>query len=146
QWYHISVTQQGTSYVLYVNGIAVKSSNASSINTTDVCDGIGSFSSDKFDGSIDDVRVYNYARTPAQIAWDYNRGGPVGLWKFDECTGSTAYDLSGQGNNGTINIGGSGSQTTAGNCVTTDAAAAWYNGKDGKYNSSLNFDGSDDVV
>jgi hypothetical protein len=99
-----------------------------------------------FDGKIDDVRVYNYARTPAQIAWDYNKGGPVGLWKFDECTGTTAYDLSGKGNNGTITIGVTGSQTTAGNCVTVDTAAAWYNGRNGIYNSSLNFDGTDDSV
>lgn len=43
-------------------------------------------------GLIDDVRVYNYARTPAQIAWDYNRGKPKLHWKFDENTGATAYD------------------------------------------------------
>jgi hypothetical protein len=68
------------------------------------------------------------------------------LWKFDECTGTTAYDLSGQGNNGTITIGGTGSQTSAGNCATVDTTTAWYNGKDGKYNSSLAFDGVNDYV
>jgi hypothetical protein len=99
-----------------------------------------------FLGNIDDVRVYNYVRTPAQIAWDYNRGGPVGWWRFDECTGTTAYDASGQGNNGTITIGGTGSQTSVGNCTTVDTLTAWYNGKDGKYNSSLSLDGTNDYV
>ena len=127
------------------------------MNTTAYTNGIGNDSgslfigryetaSQRLNGSLDDVRVYNYARTPAQVAWDYNRGGPVGLWKLDECTGTTAYDASGKGNNGTITIAGSGSQTTAGNCVTTDTAAAWYNGRNGKFNSSLNFDGTDDFV
>jgi hypothetical protein len=96
-------------------------------------------------GSIDDVRIYNYARTPAQIAWEYNHGGPVGLWKLDECTGSTAYDLSGNANNGSITLG-AGSQTTPGNCATSDSAAAWYNGRNGKFNSSINLDGTDDYI
>jgi hypothetical protein len=30
--------------------------------------------------------------------------------------------------------------------VTTDTAAAWYNGRNGKFNSSLNFDGTDDYI
>ncbi len=95
-------------------------------------------------GSIDDVRIYNYARTPAQIAWDYNRGAPVGWWKMDECQGTTAYDASGNGNNGTITIGTSGSQTSAGTCTTS--GTAWGNGATGKYNASLNFDGTDDKI
>jgi len=99
----------------------------------------------RYKGQLDDVRIYNYARTPTQSAWDYNHGGPIGLWKFDECTGNTAYDASGKGNNGTITLA-AGSQTTAGNCATVDTATAWYNGKDGKYNSSLSFDGNDDYI
>lgn len=97
-------------------------------------------------GSIDDVRIYNYIRTPAQVAWEYNQGKPVAHYKLDECTGTTAYDSSGFNNHGTINIAGSGSQTSAGNCATVDTATAWYNGRNGKYNSSLNFDGTDDYV
>lgn len=97
---------------------------------------------------IDEVRYYNYARSAAQVAWDYNRGAPVGLWRFDECQGLTAYDSSGNGNDGTITIGtgaGTGHQDSAGTC-TVNAATAWYNGATGKYNASLNFDGIDDYV
>jgi len=32
-----------------------------------------------FNGSIDDVRIYNYARTPLQILEDYNEGAAAHL-------------------------------------------------------------------
>jgi hypothetical protein len=96
-----------------------------------------------FTGSIDQVKLYNYIRTPAQIAYDYNRGGPVGWWKMDECQGSTIFDSSGNGNNGTWS-GSSGSQTSAGTCTTS--GTAWGNGAAGRFGASLNFDGTDDFV
>jgi hypothetical protein len=79
------------------------------------------------DGYIDDVRVYNYALTPAQIAWHFNRGGPVGWWKMDENTGTTTNDSSGKNYN---------SSAFTGN--TTWAT--------GKFNTGLTFDGTDDAV
>ena len=103
--------------------------------------------SDRYwNGSIDNVRIYDYARTPAQIAWDYNRGAPIGHWKFDECQGTTAHDASGNDNHGTINIGGSGSQTSAGTCTSGNSAHAWNNGREGRINSAMSFDGVDDLV
>jgi hypothetical protein len=97
-----------------------------------------------FTGYLDQVRIYNYARTQAQIAHDYNRGGPVGWWKMDECQGTTINDSSGNGNNGTLTIGATGTQTAAGTC--TAASTAWGSGVLGKFGSSLNFDGTDDWV
>src|SRR5690606_34131903 len=35
----------------------------------------------KFLGSLDEVKLYNYARTPAQVAWDYNYGKPIAQYK-----------------------------------------------------------------
>lgn len=102
-------------------------------------------------GKLDDVRIYNYVRTLAQIAWDYNHGAPVAWWKMDECTGGTIHSNNDPYNsslNGTINLGSGGTQTTAignGTC-TTNASTPWYNGRNGKYNASLNFDGTDDYV
>jgi len=52
--------------------------------------------------------------------------GLVGCWKFDEGTGTAAYDSSGNGNNGTLVNG-----------------PTWVNGKLGK---ALNLDGVDDHV
>ncbi|MEN9328307.1 MAG: hypothetical protein RI947_1115 [Candidatus Parcubacteria bacterium] len=100
-----------------------------------------------FDGAIDHLRIYNYARTPAQIAWDYNRGGPIGWWKFDECQGTTAYDASGNSYNGTITPGNNtGDNDTAGTCSSGTTTEMWNDGTTGKYNSSLDFDGTNDYV
>ncbi len=153
-WTHVSVTYSasGGSASFYVNG---KLSNTATgfynsiynvgknfeIGTWDT-----STAAHAFIGSVDQVRIYNYARTPAQIAYDYNRGAPVGWWKFDECQGTTAHDSSGNGNNGTITIGATGTQTSAGTCTDGLSTSAWNNGKTGKRNYSLNFDGTDDYV
>jgi prepilin-type N-terminal cleavage/methylation domain-containing protein len=57
--------------------------------------------------------------------------GLVGYWNFDEGTGTIAYDLSGYGNNGTLNN------------FNFTAISGWTTGKIGK---ALIFDGSDDWV
>ncbi len=87
-----------------------------------------------FPGQIDDVKIYDYARTPAQIAWDYNRGAPVAHWKFDERNSGTAVglallDSSGKGRSGSGANGGSGL-----NFVT------------GVSGSAIDFDGSGDSI
>jgi len=69
---------------------------------------------------------------------------PIAYWKMDECQGATLNDSSGNGDSGTITIGASGTQTALGTC--TASSTAWGNGATGKFNSSLNFDGTDDYV
>ncbi len=153
QWYHVSAIRQGTTVSLYVNGSLAASTANASLGTITSSDGttpaIGRNNQSNISywaGRIDQVRIYNYARSQAQVAWDYNKGAPVGWWKFDECQGTTAHDSSGNGNNGTITIGASGTQTSAGTCTDGLSTSAWNNGAVGKYNSSLNFDGTDDYV
>lgn len=80
-------------------------------------------------GMVDDVKIYNYARTPAQIAWDYNRGKPIAHWKFNEGENLIAHDESGNGKNGTL--------------VNMTPATDWVVGKNDK---ALDFDGIDDYV
>ena len=55
----------------------------------------------------------------------------VGCWKFDEGSGTIAYDSSGNGNDGTLVLAGSA------------ISSAWVSGK---YRSALSFDGVDDYV
>jgi hypothetical protein len=95
---------------------------------------------------VDNILLYKYLRTPAQVAWDYNRGKPVAQYKFDECQGTTLHDSSGNGLNGTITIGALGSNTSAGTCSSGTSTEAWNNGTTGKYNASLDFDGTNDYV
>ena len=143
-WYHAAMTYDGTTIKQYINGVQQFSIAGGNVTPSGLQLARYYNGSTYFTGQIDHVRIYNYARTPAQIAWDYNRGGPVGHWKFDECQGGTANDASGNGNNGTITIGATGSQTSPGTCTDGFSTSAWYNGRTGKYNSSLNFDGTDD--
>lgn len=160
-WQHVTATWTGsataTTVKLYVNGKETSyqvQTNGIGNRTSDVDNDLligDSFASDAgFSGMIDNLKVYNYVRTPAQIAWDYNRGAPVAHWKFDECQGDKLNDSSinanggANGNTGTLNLGASGA-TTPGTC-TSSATTPWYNGSVGKYNSSLDFDGTDDYV
>jgi hypothetical protein len=171
-WHHVAVTMNSSGNTIYVDGVKQTLTYIYGSASTDVwfdniaenttAYTIGCYDADGSDvndcsddtriyqGYLDNLTVYNYARTPAQIAWDYNRGAPVAWYKMDECTGSTVYNAALNGNgtaagmDGTLSLGSSG-QTSAGNCVT-NANTAWYNGRNGKFNSSLNFDGSDDYV
>ncbi len=160
QWRHASVvfyrnpTCTTNDIHIYLNGQreATSLGLTSAVTNDDVTNTTNLNISDPTDyveGYMDDIRIYNYARTPAQIAWEYNRGAPVVHYKFDECQGSTVYNsaLNGDGkaagNNGTITIGGSGT-SSVGNCSTS--STAWGNGASGKINSSLDFDGTDDYA
>jgi len=156
-WYHVVLIYDKGSIsndpIVYVNGVSqtvteysTPSGTANSDASFDLLISKSPGYSRYVDGIIDEVRIYNYARTRAQIAWDYNKGAPIAHYKFDECSGTTIYDESGNGNNGTISIGASGSQNAVGTCTDEDTTHAWYNGATGKYNSSMSFDGTDDYV
>lgn len=142
-WNFIAVTMSGTSVKHYLNGLP----NGSGTLSTTIADAGQVFrigertdsASIIMQGSMDDVRIYNYARTAAQIAWDYNHGGPLAQYKFDECQGTVAHDASGTGNNGTIT-----SDRTIGTCNTS--STMWGDGATGKFNSSLSYDGTGDYT
>ncbi|MFZ2152889.1 MAG: LamG domain-containing protein [Microgenomates group bacterium] len=159
-WNFITAKYDGISMQLYINSIADNSlpetRNSQTPGPWSFCIGSEHYVCSStnyhghFTGSIDQVRIYNYARTPAQIAYDYNKGGPVGYWKFDECQGIVAHnsaDLAAGGSSldGIIAIGANGTQNSLGTCQV-GTSAAWTSGATGKINSSLNFDGTDDYV
>jgi hypothetical protein len=108
---------------------------------------IGNTSGDDrtFDGSIDEMKIFDYARTQGQVAYDYNRGAPIGWWKFDDCQGTTAYDSSGNGNNATLTFAG-GTYTTAGTCTSGVSSHGWYGGANGKFNGGIALDTTSDVI
>lgn len=150
-WHHLLYTFDDTNNLqkLYLDGVLVNSgTEATSISYTVGPNAIigkhgnGGTTVD-YNGKIDGVRVYNYVRTPAQVAWEYNRGKPALWYRMDECTGTTINDASGSANSGTLTIGGSGTNTAVGTCSTS---GAWYDGATGKTNSSMDFDGTDDYV
>jgi len=103
-------------------------------------------------GSLDDVRIYNYARTADEVLSDYNDGmaahlgknnqdlnrGLVGHWDMEEGSGQTVYDKSGNGNNGTL-----GSNTAV---AADDPVFAPGHDSSGENGTGLEFDGVDDKV
>ncbi|MEH2377385.1 MAG: LamG-like jellyroll fold domain-containing protein [Nostoc sp.] len=93
-WNHVATTFDGTEYSLYVNGLKVSSTtqfqgkiptNASSFD-------IGKVGTNTFIGAIDEVRLWNVARTSAQINQNLitdlqgNEKGLIGYWQFNNNT------------------------------------------------------------
>jgi hypothetical protein len=156
RWQHVAVTWDGsataTNVHIYLNGVEQTHGTDTNGDATRVSDAtknlmIGSSQTGTrtFDGYIDEVKVYNYVRTGAQVAYDYNRGRPIGWWKFDDCSGTTAYDNSGNGNNATLTYGG-GTYTQVGTCNSGTASDAWYGGAVGKFNRGIALDTTTDTI
>ncbi|MCX6776196.1 MAG: M6 family metalloprotease domain-containing protein [Candidatus Micrarchaeota archaeon] len=122
-WYHIVGVWNGTHIYTYLNGILqtnniVAFSNLqSSITTTYI--GRNTASGTLFNGTIDDVKIFNRALSATEIANMYNYS-LLGYWNLNEGTGTTANDSSGNGNTGTI------------------SGATWTGGK---YGNALRFNG-----
>jgi hypothetical protein len=110
QWQHLAAKYDGSNIVIYRNGVMIastpKSGNVSAINV--VLIGIWETS---FNGKIDEVRIWNIARTQAEIQANMNKTlsgtepGLVGYWRFDEGMGTATIDNSGNGNTGTLKNG-----------------------------------------
>ncbi len=150
KWHHIAATFNKDTYekVFYVDGIRIGTAIANQgigdnpdnkITFGKVESGAGSF-------MIDGFRAYDFLRTPAQIAWDYNKGNPVAYWDFNECQGLLVHNYITNTNHGNISIGATGTQSAPGTCTDQSLSSAWYNGRLGKTNSSMSFDGVDDYI
>jgi hypothetical protein len=126
KWVHIVATYKSGAQAIYKNGNVMLTGNRSDTITysdTNLLIGKARNFGAWMHGLIDEVRIYNRALSAAEIRYHYNRGGPVAHWKFDEGSGSTAYDSTNNNNDGTI------------------SGATWTTGKHG---SALSFDGTND--
>ncbi|HVT63113.1 MAG TPA: DUF2341 domain-containing protein, partial [Legionellaceae bacterium] len=155
-WQHLVITKSGTTRSVYINGAiqggatctgtnaTISSSNGAALN-------IGGWSLQTtrgFNGKIDDVKLYNTARSAAQISADYTNTSCGGLacaiasstvpvttpitsfaseevtpgailtYKFDENTGTTANDSTANANNGTLGGTTPPSWQTSDQCVS----------------------------
>jgi len=155
-WYHVAYTYVASTGTMkgYVNGVEYpivwSSAPVAGENINNSTTPLKIAGTDRgvstFSGLIDQVRIYNYARTPSQIAWDYSWGDPITYYQFNKCQGTTLNDSMNL-NHATIYIGATGTQSAPGTCAAgIGSTAAWGVGSTGKYNASLNFDGTDDYT
>lgn len=117
-WYHAAATYDGTKWQLFLNGsleaeLTVSRPSrgdsiqhaalGSALNSTGVAAGF-------FAGVLDEVRIWDYARTAADIAANkdaeiLNAAGLLGRWGLNEGSGAVAGDSSGHTINGTLTNG-----------------------------------------
>jgi len=151
KWHHIAVTMEGTTCKMYLDGI---------LTDQDVFSGsrqIGSLPvqiskynngvSQYFDGKIDEVRIWNDARTQDEIILYMNRtienpnveANLMAYYNFDENTGTTANDETVNNNDGALQNG-----TTWAN---SDAFNVWTGVTDNVWATSSNWsDGLPDAT
>jgi hypothetical protein len=128
EWTHVTATYNGSVHKLYIDGAEVNSIPMSgSLGTTASPLDLGSSAgtSWQYNGLLDEVRIYNRALSAAEVRYHYNRGAPVAHWKFDEGSGTTAYDSAGN-NDGILTNG-----------------PLWV---EGKYSTAIDFDGTNDYI
>ena len=103
-WYHVATTFDGTDYRIYLDGNYVKTWNQSEQTLTNhiLRLATANIGSNEFNGLLDEVRIYNRALSAEEIRFHYNRGGPVGYWKFDEGSGTLVGDITDNMNNAII--------------------------------------------
>lgn len=130
EWVHIVLVRNGTANnKLYVNGV----SQTLTLNDENLTDPGGSFNCTigaiwdgaswyrVLNGNVSQVGMWNSALTQSEVTTIYNSGNPfdlnynsgnytssdnlVGYWQFNENTGNTLYDYSGNGHNGTLTNG-----------------------------------------
>jgi len=80
EWLHLACTYDGSTVKLYVDGLVEGSAEADSIPLSQDANGLAignrSDANDRpYHGKVDDVRVYNYALSQAEVAWLATDGG-----------------------------------------------------------------------
>ena len=161
QWNNIVGTYNGETIKLYVNGELVDSSPASgevdwSNNCWTSIGGDGNYSTancsggyTSIEGNINNLHVWNKPLSQSEIQNNMNcapsgdEEGLVGYWDFNEGSGDTVYDISGNGNHGTIHGAQFIEDVPEHNCdLNTDIETV----EEEQHNYSMSFDGEDDYI
>ncbi|AKU09837.1 hypothetical protein ABY42_18645 (plasmid) [Haloferax gibbonsii] len=123
-WQHFAFTWNDGSATFYKNGIELASSSSMSSGSV-TWDGLKVTDND---GEVDDVRFFDRELSQSDIQTVQNNphAGQRLYWRLDDGSGSTATDVSGGGNNGTI------------------SGASWTTS--GKYGDALSFSAPSDEV
>lgn len=154
-WVHVAFTFIAGVLTLYVNGVAETATKttdgtvASLFSTTapfaigavNIASGITSF----FSGSMYGARVGIVAKSPTEIAAIYNQAstpstidttGLLGMWPMQEESGTTAYDVSGNGKHLTL------TNITQATFHAVDSGVSWNYGNWKGHTSALTLSGT----
>ncbi|MBI5388511.1 MAG: lamin tail domain-containing protein [Verrucomicrobia bacterium] len=117
-WHHAAVTYDGANWAIYLDGVLEGSLDVGrtprfdSIQRVAFGSALTSLGAPQgfFAGTLDEVRIWSYARSDVQIASDLGRTitsapGLIGRWSLDETNGVIAHDSSGNLADGVITNG-----------------------------------------
>ncbi len=111
EWHHLSAVFDGAEFRFYCDGVLVASGSGpigDGAGTSLLLGASGDCYPSYFTGKMDNVRIWNVARTQEEIQADRfgcitgTEPGLVGAWDFDEGRGDIAYDLSPNHNDGIL--------------------------------------------
>lgn len=117
-WYHVAGTYDGDVLKIYINGGLQGTDTVGTISIVQSSEvlafgRLGSIDAEYYQGQLDEIRIWNVARTQEQLQSTMNdtlgpeyynnpSSGLIGYWRFDEATDTTAFDLTGNHNDGII--------------------------------------------
>ncbi len=150
EWHHVAGTYDGTYMRVFIDGNLIKSfSVVDSLGNVDLYSPdfglyLGYRDEGQFgfyDGTMDEVRIWNYARTEAQIRdgmyreLSGNEPGIHAFWNFNEVSGQEVYDVGPNGYDGYL-----GPETIAEIWdparVSSTAPMPYYTVQDGNFDSA----------
>jgi concanavalin A-like lectin/glucanase superfamily protein/List-Bact-rpt repeat protein/fibronectin type III domain protein len=128
-WHHTAATYDGTTWNLYLDGnlettlsvgLPVEDTGAMAVALASALNSSG-IPAGYFDGALDEVRIWNYARSQSQVQETMGQHlsapttGLVGRWALNEGAGTSVFGTAGTGINGTI-VGSAGTNWTRTGC------------------------------
>ncbi|MEZ4774088.1 MAG: LamG-like jellyroll fold domain-containing protein [Bacteroidia bacterium] len=145
-WTHIALVYDGSSFVLLINGEEATLNAGGMTNA-----GNGSYSAigctsngeGPFQGQIDEVRLWDDARTPEEIranmfrSLDGDEDNLVAYYRFDQqsnSTHTTLYDITGNGYNGTMT-----NMDAASDRVSASFFSTWIGSEDSDWSNGENW-------
>ncbi|HOE58871.1 MAG: T9SS type A sorting domain-containing protein [Bacteroidales bacterium] len=146
KWVHVAVVKDNSSVTLYVNGVVDATgtlTQSPSVNVMTIANLYqnGTYSTTNlFSGMLDEVRIWNTARTKSQIresmmkTLEGNEDGLIAYYRFDHYGGTTLYDISGHGKNGTLT-----NMDAATDWVSSDAFNTWLGGESNEWSTAANW-------